>query len=51
MPFIVDPANDNSNGVGKTFRRINIAFSIGLPVLTVLLTIYWGINHGFNSFI
>tara|TARA_Y100001968_G_C19286518_1_gene681968 strand:- start:234 stop:389 length:156 start_codon:yes stop_codon:yes gene_type:complete len=51
MPFLVDPANDTSNGVGKTFRTINITLSIALPLSAMLVTLYWGYKHGFNSFL
>ena len=51
MPLIVAPAEDTSNGVGKTFKIINITLAIALPLSTILLTIFWGFNHGFSSFI
>ena len=51
MPFIVDPSNDTSNGVGKIFKTINITLAIALPLSAILVTIFWGLNHGFSSFI
>ena len=51
MPFIVDPAKDKSNGVGKIFRTINITLAIALPLSALLLTIFWGLKHGFSSFV
>mgnify|MGYP004141102475 FL=1 len=51
MPFIVDPAKDKSNGVGKIFRTINITLAIALPLSTLLLAIFWGLKHGFSVFI
>tara|TARA_B100001250_G_scaffold386285_1_gene382674 strand:- start:572 stop:727 length:156 start_codon:yes stop_codon:yes gene_type:complete len=51
MSLIVDPANDTSNGVGKTFRRINITLTIALPLSVVVITLLWGYKHGFESFI
>ncbi len=51
MPFIVDPSKDTSNGVGKIFRAINITLAIALPLSAILVTILWGVKHGFSSFI
>tara|TARA_B100000700_G_scaffold246264_1_gene275091 strand:+ start:178 stop:333 length:156 start_codon:yes stop_codon:yes gene_type:complete len=51
MPLIVDPSKDTSNGVGKTFRTINITLSIALPLSAILVTVFWGFKHGFSSFI
>jgi len=51
MPLIVDPSKDTSNGVGKTFRTINITLAIALPLSAILVTIFWGLRHGFSSFI
>tara|TARA_B100000700_G_C14538157_1_gene620694 strand:+ start:455 stop:610 length:156 start_codon:yes stop_codon:yes gene_type:complete len=51
MPLIVDPTKDTSNGVGKTFRTINITLAIALPLSTILVTAFWGFKHGFSSFI
>ncbi len=51
MPFIVDPSKDTSNGVGKIFKTINITLAIALPLSTILVTIFWGVKHGFSSFI
>ena len=51
MPFIVDPSSDTSNGVGKIFKTINITLAIALPLSAILVTIFWGVNHGFSSFI
>ena len=51
MPFIIDPAKDKSNGVGKIFRTINITLAIVLPLSALLLAIFWGLKHGFSSFI
>ena len=51
MPLIVDPSNDTSNGVGKIFRIINITLAIALPLSAILVTIFWGLKHGFGSFI
>tara|TARA_Y100001968_G_C19218426_1_gene648407 strand:- start:638 stop:793 length:156 start_codon:yes stop_codon:yes gene_type:complete len=51
MPLIVDPVNDSSNDVGKTFKAINITLAIALPLSTLLVTLFWGYKHGFTSFI
>ena len=51
MPFTVNPSKDKSNGVGKIFRTINITLSIALPLSALLVTIFWGLKHGFSSFI
>ena len=51
MPFIVDPSKDRSNGVGKIFKAINITLAIALPMSAILVAIFWGLKHGFNSFI
>ena len=51
MPLIVDPANDRSNGVGNTFKVINITLAIALPLSAILITIFWGYKHGFSSFL
>lgn len=51
MPLIIDPANDTSNGVGKTFKTINITLAIALPLSALLVTLFWGYKHGFSSFI
>ncbi len=51
MPLIVDPSKDTSNGVGKTFRTINITLAIALPLSAIFVTIFWGLRHGFSSFI
>ena len=51
MPLIVDPSKDTSNGVGKIFRTINITLAIALPLSAILVTIFWGLKHGFSSFI
>ena len=50
MPLIIDPSKDTSNEVGKTFRIINMALSITLPLLAILITLSWGIKNGFSSF-
>ncbi len=51
MPLIVDPSKDTSNGVGKIFITINITLAIALPLSAILVTIFWGLKHGFSSFI
>tara|TARA_Y100001968_G_scaffold146459_1_gene133942 strand:- start:15 stop:170 length:156 start_codon:yes stop_codon:yes gene_type:complete len=51
MPLIVDPSKDTSNGVGKVFRTINITLSIALPLSAIFVTIFYGLKHGFSSFI
>tara|TARA_B100001250_G_scaffold101917_1_gene85793 strand:+ start:140 stop:295 length:156 start_codon:yes stop_codon:yes gene_type:complete len=51
MPLIVDPSNDTSNGVGMIFRTINITLAIAMPLSAILVTIFWGLKHGFSSFI
>ena len=51
MPLIVDPSKDTTNGVGKTFRTINITLAIALPLSAFLVTFFWGLRHGFSSFI
>tara|TARA_Y100001968_G_C19069014_1_gene577400 strand:- start:419 stop:574 length:156 start_codon:yes stop_codon:yes gene_type:complete len=51
MPLIVDPSNDTSNGVGKTYKAINITLAIALPLAAFLVTLFWGYKHGFSSFI
>tara|TARA_Y100001968_G_C19203904_1_gene641337 strand:- start:379 stop:534 length:156 start_codon:yes stop_codon:yes gene_type:complete len=51
MPLIVDLSKDTSNGVGKTFRTINITLAIALPLSALIVTIFWGLKHGFSSFI
>jgi len=51
MPLIVDPSKDTSNGVGKTFKIINITLAIALPLSAILVTAFWGFKHGFSSFI
>ena len=51
MPLIVDPSKDTSNEVAKIFRTINITLAIALPLSTILVAIFWGLKHGFSSFI
>ena len=51
MPLIVDPSKDKRNGVGKTFKTINITLAIALPLSALLVTVFWGFKHGFSSFI
>tara|TARA_Y100001968_G_scaffold298007_1_gene307555 strand:- start:14109 stop:14264 length:156 start_codon:yes stop_codon:yes gene_type:complete len=51
MPFIVDPSNDSSNGVGRIFKSINFILAISLPIGAIITTLLWGAKHGFNHFI
>ncbi|WP_320663944.1 hypothetical protein [Prochlorococcus sp. MIT 1223] len=50
MPLIVTPAQDKTNGVGQTFRKITITLAIFLPFSALLATLVWGYMHGFSSF-
>tara|TARA_Y100001968_G_C19240564_1_gene659195 strand:- start:643 stop:798 length:156 start_codon:yes stop_codon:yes gene_type:complete len=50
MPLIVDPTKDKREGVGKTFRIINIILAILLPLSVLLITLLWGHQNGFSSF-
>ena len=49
MPLIVDLVNDTSNGVGTTFRTINLILAVVSTVSAFLITLLWLLRNGFSS--
>ena len=50
MPWKIDPTQGNDN-VGYVYTMIVRSLSLLLPIGTIIITIIWAMNNGFDHFL